>query len=100
MKTSKIIRKLWHDWYYKNASKSRLDFALDCQEVTKCIDLHVAPEGFMGRFRMWLHLSLCQACKNYDNLSKALELAVKERRKIDARQVKKINEQLVKKFTV
>jgi len=77
MKLSQKIRRVWHDAFYYRASKLKVEFALKCNTVTEAIDLKTRPETLTDRFRMALHLSLCQACRNYQNVSRVLSFAVK-----------------------
>lgn len=98
MKLSQKIRKIWHDWFYKDASKERFEFALRCQDVTSGIDLHEKPKTLSGHFRFWLHLSLCQACKNYYDMSKALGGAVKKREPMNPSKIQNLNTSLIEKY--
>lgn len=98
MKLSQKIRKIWHDAFYKDASKERFEFALKCQDVTAGIDLHEKPTTFSGQFRFWLHLSLCQACKNYYDLSKVLSKAVKKSPSKPKENIEHINRDLLEKY--
>lgn len=99
MKLSQKIRKILHDAFYKNASKERVEFALKCQDVTAAIDLHEKPSTLSGHFRHHLHLSLCQACKNYYDMSKFLSSTVKKSPKSLSASVDKINKSLLEKYS-
>lgn len=98
MKLGQKIRKIWYDWFYKNATKERFEFALRCQDVTAGIDLHERPKTLKGQFRFWLHLSLCQACKNYYDVSKALGGAVRKRKPVEPIKIKEMNNELLEKY--
>jgi len=78
MKLSHQIRHIWHEAFYGLAPKGGVDFAMKCKDVTEKIDLAEWPTGRWGRFRFWLHISLCQACKDYLELSQALRKAIRE----------------------
>ena len=78
MKLSFKIRKIWHDFFYRSANKKVIKFARSCQNVTADIDLQHIPIGVAGHFRFWLHLSLCQACKNYYDVSRAFSKALRK----------------------
>lgn len=78
MKFTHRIRNLAHSIYYFKASKQRTEFALKCEEVTGQMDLHQKPKNLIDFFKFNLHLSLCQACKNYQNLSQTLSKAIAE----------------------
>ena len=92
------IRKIWHEAFYRNASQKRIDLALRCQEVTSRIDLRQMPSRLSGYFRFWLHLSLCQACKNYYEISNALSRALKKRPAGPRMDSSQLNETLLKKY--
>ena len=98
MKFSQKVRQIWHDAFYKNASKERAEFALKCQDVTARIDLHEKPNSFSGYFRYWLHLSLCQACKNYYDYSRILSHAFKKSPSSSTINLEKINKSLIEKY--
>ena len=98
MKFGQKILQIWHGVFYKNASKERVEFALKCQDVTAGIDLHEKPSSIKGHFRYWLHLSLCQACKNYYDLSKVLSNAVKKTPPTSIPNFETINKTLVEKY--
>jgi hypothetical protein len=97
MKFSQKFRQIWHDVFYRNASEDRVKFALKCQDVTAAIDLHEKPTTLSGQFRLWLHLSLCRACKNYDDLSHALSRAVKKSPLPIDSNLEKLNSSLLEK---
>lgn len=46
--------------------------ALTCQHAAETVDLGFSGRGLLYRLRFWLHLSLCQACKNYYTFSSKL----------------------------
>jgi hypothetical protein len=98
MKFSQKLRQIWHDAFYKNASKERVEFALKCQDVTARIDLHEKPTSLNGLFRFWLHLSLCRACKNYFDLSKVLSKAIKKSPPPSVTNLEKINNSLLERY--
>jgi hypothetical protein len=60
------------------ASERGVEFAMKCKEVAERIDLGEVSPTWIGRFRFRLHLSFCQACRNYSDASKALKRAVRE----------------------
>jgi len=97
MKLNHKLRQIWHDIYYHNSPKEFSEFAMRCRDVSSDIDLHKRSNTLIGRFRFWLHLSLCQACKNYYDLSKTLSKAVREKSKVSTFQVDDLNKQLLKK---
>lgn len=98
MKINKKIRNVWHAFFYKSASPRGIEFALSCQNVTSDIDLHRKPSTLMGYLRFWLHLSLCQACKNYYDFSKVLSVAVKRKSRAQLTDLSKLNDSLLKKY--
>ncbi len=98
MKTSHKLRKFWHDLFYRLTLKKGRDFALKCQNVTADIDLKRKPKNLSGYFRFRLHLSLCQACKNYYDLSQVLGKAVRKSQSKPLAGVEHINEALLQKY--
>ena len=99
MKFSQKVRRIWHEAFYKNASEEKVELALTCQDVTATIDLHEKPTAISGQLRFWLHLSLCQACKNYYDLSKVLSKAVKARPSSSGASFEQLNQNLLEKFS-
>ncbi len=98
MKLGHKIRKIAHDIYYKNASKKKLEFSLICRDVTAAIDLRQKPKTITDKFRIWLHLNLCQACKNYHDVSLVFSKAIKKNPSQDAERLEMMNKLLMKKF--
>lgn len=98
MKFTQKFRKIYHDVFYSLASKEIKEFALKCQSVTAEIDLHEMPATFSSRFRLRLHLSFCQACKNYYEWSKALSRAVKKGPSVLPPSLRELNKKLLEKY--
>ncbi len=101
MKLTDRIRKIWHHSYYSIGSEGGVLFALRCKEVAEIVDLKEKNLSVAKRFRFFLHLSLCQSCKNYENLQiylKALakKAISKENPTID---LSKLNKTLLDKFS-
>jgi hypothetical protein len=101
MKLSHRIRHYWHELYYFLATPRGVHFAMNCKDVTEKIDLHEMPAGFWGRFRFWLHISFCQACKNYLDLSQALRRAIRGYTKIQNYKVdlNRLTQSLLQKYS-
>lgn len=95
------LRHYWHEIYYFFASEKAIEFAMHCKDVAEKIDLQGPTASWTQDFRLRLHLSLCQACKNYFDISVALKQAVRELIKDSAYSgsVKILNQELLKKFT-
>jgi hypothetical protein len=74
---------------------------MKCKDVSAKIDLKEIPKGLYGRFRFWVHIQLCRACKNYLEFSRALSKATKNYAKttVSNEDVDKINQNLLKKFS-
>lgn len=94
------IRKIWHDFFYSRVSAQGVDFALKCQEVAGHVDVPRNQLSFRDRFRFFLHLSLCQACKNYSNFSKGFRRHLKPwaGSQISKSQVQIFNKKLLEKY--
>lgn len=98
MNIKKRIRHYWHDLYYAVSPDKGVDFAMKCKDAAEMIDLKKIPADFLGKARFYLHLSLCQACSNYFEASRALKQAVQNLvGKNEANHIKKLNEDLLKK---
>lgn len=76
MKVSEKIRRYWHDSYYFFASDKGVKFAMTCRDVAQQVDVGVS-KTLLGRFRFFLHISLCQSCKNYLSLTNILGAAIR-----------------------
>lgn len=51
---------------------------MTCRDATSAVDLGHAPNGALGVLRLKLHLTLCQACKNYQQLTEKLGIAIRD----------------------
>ncbi len=71
-----------------------------CQAVTERYDLGQQSETLSERVRIQLHLSLCQACKDYALMSQALGTAVRKAsvRADDKPNLDKLNDALLNRF--
>ena len=76
MNIKKKLRHYWHDLYYFLASDEAVEFAMRCQHVAEKVDIENTEASLKDRFRFYLHLSVCQACSNYANLSGVLKRAI------------------------
>lgn len=76
MKLNEKIRKYWHNIYYFFANEKGIKYALSSQDAAHQVDVGVS-KTFNGRLRFYLHLSLCQGCKNYSKLTTALGAAIR-----------------------
>lgn len=98
----KMIRHYWHDLYYFFASDKGVDFAMTCREATEKIDLRDQAKTTNEKIRVQLHVSLCQACNNYNQFSRILNKALKKVMSLNARtqsEITKLNEALLRKFS-
>ena len=68
---------LWHDLYYKLPIPGGEQFALTCKHAVEQMDAPERPTTWRKRFRLALHLSLCQACRYYRQSSRILGDAVR-----------------------
>lgn len=77
-----------------------LNFAMRCKEVARHIDLNDSKMNAVGRFRMILHLSLCQACTNYRAFSVVLRKQAKQLtvREVSSEEIKTLNNRLLNHF--
>lgn len=98
MKANRKLRKFWHDLYYQSSSDKLSDFALKCRDVSADIDLHRQPRTLKDHFRLWLHFSLCQGCKDYSEISKALSNALRKRTTMTSVQADDLNKRLLDKY--
>jgi hypothetical protein len=98
MKINHKLRKIWHDWFYENASDKYLEFALKCQDMATKIDLNTKPKTASDYLRFNFHLSLCQACKNYNDFSKTLTKKIKNKSTLPSVDIQKINSELLTKY--
>ena len=92
------MRRYWHDLYYFLATDEAVEFAMRCQPVAEIVDLENKHASLKDRFRFYLHLSVCQACANYSNLSRVLKRAiVKVVSQSRATQIDQLNQRLIAK---
>ena len=73
MKIGQRFRQIWHDVFYAVLKSRGDDLALTCREATLQTDTKAGPHGW----RYLLHLSVCQACKNYYEFSDFLSRKMK-----------------------
>lgn len=98
---NKSLRFIWHGFFYILAPKRAVEFAMSCKEVTEKIDLSDQVHNPKERFRLKLHLSLCQACSNYHQSSKilgdAIRIAWSQHFHSDS-ELEKLNQRLLNNF--
>lgn len=70
------FRRYWHNTYYFFASDGGVKFAMTCKDVAEQVDIGIS-KTLTGRFRFFLHISLCQSCKNYLSLTNELRRAIR-----------------------
>ena len=93
MSFGKLARKIWHDCYYAVGGKTAERLALTCREATDKTN-----HGDLKGFRYWLHISVCQACKNYYSFSAFLRRQG-PRFRVSAAEITQLNKRLLKRFT-
>jgi hypothetical protein len=73
---------------------------MTCKHVVEQIDLRERPDTWLERFRLTLHLSLCQACSYYFKASRALQHAVRDmtNSSLNAIDLRKLNYDLLEKY--
>lgn len=100
MKMTEKIRQYWHDFYYFFASEKGVKFAMTCKDVAEQIDIGVSKSQ-LGRFRFFLHISLCQGCKNYLSLTNILGAAIRSLvfKTESQDQLKQLNRELLEKHS-
>lgn len=99
MKITQLLRKYWHDIYYSLNPKARVHFALRCKDAAEKIDLGTNKKTPLDSVRLQLHLSLCQACKNYDESSSYLKKMIRKFIQREDKNLDQLNQDLLKKFT-
>lgn len=100
MKLTEKLRKYWHDLYYYCVSDRGVEFAMTCKDVAEQVDLGVSKKS-KSRIRFWLHISICQGCKNYLSTTQVLSDAVKKAilKKESPARIEKLNQELLEKHT-
>lgn len=101
VKLTEIFRHYWHEVYYFFAGDSGVKFAMTCKDVAEQIDLGLIPDTWIGRLRLRLHMSLCQACRNYLKGTKALKKIISEtlRKSGNSFQMERLNKELINKYS-
>lgn len=101
MKIGKKLRSIWHNIYYTMTFRKGREFAMRCKDVVHQIDLRNENQPGLQKFRINLHLSLCQACKNYSDASLAIRQAVRNAVKLQEQpeRLEKLNNNLLKKYS-
>jgi hypothetical protein len=96
------LRHFWHELYYKLTFQAGSNFALTCKQAVEHINVvDPSTQTWQMKFRLRLHLSLCQACVNYVKASRALGKAAREFMKSSdvSIDIEKLNQELLKKYT-
>ena len=75
------IRTIWHDLYYSVSGQQGAEFAMTCEEASKYTDLGLSKTSLKQKIRYRLHISLCQICKNYGELTQILKNKIKRIKK-------------------
>lgn len=102
MNFRKKIRLIWHTIYYRFSGPKGVDFALMCRDVAYHIDHSPKPNSFVHQFRFWLHISLCQACKNYYDYSNFLSIQLKKlfpHKRTSNESIDEINKKIIQNLT-
>lgn len=99
-KFSEILRGIWHDIYYFFATDKGVQFAMKCKDAAEQVDLGISKNR-TGRFRYFLHITLCQGCRNYEKTSDTLKSAVKKTLEKNPKsdRLDRLNNELLKKYT-
>lgn len=75
---------------------------MKCKDVAEIVDLGSSQLSWAGKFRLRLHLSLCQACENYYEttlvLKKAMNDFINQNQKTV--QIEKLNDSLLAKYAI
>lgn len=73
---------------------------MTCKEVVGQLDLPESPRGFRPAVRHALHLSFCEACRNYRKLSVALRKALRvyANNNPPASDLERLNQDLLRKY--
>lgn len=91
-------RSLWHDLYYSQSGKAGAEFAMTCEEASKYTDLGLSKSSLRQKIRYRLHISICQICKNYAELTQVLKTKIKriqkEQKQLTNREVEEMNKNL------
>lgn len=95
-----MIRRWWHDLYYWVTGNKGARFALTCREAVEQVNWPEARGVALKRFRLKLHLSLCQACHNYFEMSRQLGRAFRTMVRGSDRHVdlERLNQDLLRRF--
>lgn len=100
MRLTKKIRRIWHDVYYALTGDSGVDFALRCREVAEIVDQGDEKLNFKRKVQFYLHLSVCQACKNYYEFAKFLKQKIQKllNQRRPQHEIDELNKKLVDEF--
>ncbi len=98
MKLGQKLRKIAHDLFFQNASDKQIEFTLTCRDVTSAIDLRHSPKSISDKFRFWVHLNICQACRNYHNVSTAFSKALRRNPSQDPERLDLMTKALLEKY--
>ena len=97
------IRSVWHDLYYLVFGDHGADFAMTCEEASKYTDLGLSKTSLKQKIRYRLHVSLCQICKNYSELTEILKNKIKriqkDQNKFSNREIEEMNKNLFNHHT-
>lgn len=101
------LREIWHDVYYYKGGAARDRFALTCKEATELTNGHLENASVILKLRYWLHISVCQICKNYFEISNGLRKAIRQLYSSESIKIKqmsrdetaKLNADLLKKHS-
>ncbi len=98
------IRFVWHDLYYSVSGDHGADFAMTCEEASKYTDLGLSKTSLKQKIRYRLHISICQICKNYGELTQILKNKIKriqkdQKQSFSGREIEEMNKNLFTNFT-
>jgi hypothetical protein len=71
---------------------------MNCKDISHSIDLNQMPDTILGKIRFKLHLILCQACKDYFDITMRLRNAMRSMLSNKVENIEKTNQGLIEKF--
>ncbi|MEQ1721556.1 MAG: hypothetical protein ABL930_00145 [Pseudobdellovibrio sp.] len=101
------FREIWHNIYFYKSGSAREKFALTCKQAADLSNGNLEKAAFSLRMRYRLHLSICQICKNYSEISSGLRQALRRLyssetikiKQMNTAEAEKLNTELLKKHS-
>ena len=69
----KFLKRIWHDFYLAVSFTILRPLAITCRQTTDFRNTEYDQSGLFNRIKYYLHLSICDGCNRYLNITEYFE---------------------------